>query len=86
MSTQTAYQFTKDSERVAFDPDHRKKINYNISKYEAALKKGVKQYKDLNLAKKRWPEILQVKWFKIDQLPENRNPEIDKMIKIYQEN
>ncbi|MBN2175574.1 MAG: iron-sulfur cluster-binding protein [Bacteroidales bacterium] len=46
-------KFLKDSEKKAFDLEHRNKINFNISKYNAAVFTGKKQYKDLNLAKKR---------------------------------
>jgi L-lactate dehydrogenase complex protein LldF len=46
-------KFLKDSEKKAFDLEHRNKINYNISKYDAAVINGKKQYRDLELAKNR---------------------------------
>jgi len=46
-------KFLKDSERVAFDKNHRKKINFNIGKYDAAVINGKRQYRDLELAKNR---------------------------------
>ena len=46
-------KFLKDSEKKAFDLEHRNKINYNISKYDAAVIKGKKQYRDLELARSR---------------------------------
>jgi len=46
-------KFLKDSEQKAFDLEHRNKINYNISKYDAAVINGKKQYRDLDLAKNR---------------------------------
>ena len=46
-------KFLKDSEQKAFDLEHRNKINYNISKYDAAVINGKKQYRDLYLAKNR---------------------------------
>lgn len=45
--------FIKSSKEKAFDLDHRKKINYNISRYDKAVIHGKKQYKDLELARKR---------------------------------
>jgi len=45
--------FIKSSKEKAFDLDHRKKINYNISRYDKAVILGKKQYKDLELARKR---------------------------------
>ena len=46
-------QFTKESGIKAFDIEHRKKINFNISKYDSAVLNGKKQYKDLDKAKNR---------------------------------
>lgn len=46
-------KFLKDSERKAFDLEHRSKIKFNISKYDQAVEKGLQQYRDLELARKR---------------------------------
>lgn len=46
-------KFLKDSEKKAFDLEHRNKINYNISKYDTVVIKGKKQFRDLELAKSR---------------------------------
>ncbi len=46
-------KFLKDSERKAFDLEHRNKIRYNISKYDDAVEKGLAHYRDLELARKR---------------------------------
>lgn len=46
-------KFVKDSERKAFDLEHRSKIKFNISKYEEAVREGLQQFKNLELAKKR---------------------------------
>jgi L-lactate dehydrogenase complex protein LldF len=46
-------KFLLDSGRKAFDPEHRKRLNYNISKYDETVIKGKEQYKDLELAKRR---------------------------------
>ena len=45
--------FLKTSEKVAFDKVHRKKIKFNISRYDAAVEKGLKIYKNLDLARDR---------------------------------
>lgn len=45
-------RFIKDSETKAFDPEHRKRINFNISKYNAAVVKGKQQFADMEKAKK----------------------------------
>jgi L-lactate dehydrogenase complex protein LldF len=47
------HKFLKDSERKAFDLEHRIKINFNISKYDAAVEKGKNLYSNLELARKR---------------------------------
>jgi len=45
--------FLKTSEKVAFDKTHREKIRFNIARYDAAVEKGLKIYKDLDLARDR---------------------------------
>lgn len=45
--------FLKKSEEIAFDLKHRATIRFNISKYDAAVDRGMKRYSDLNLAKTR---------------------------------
>ncbi len=46
-------KFILDSGKKAFDPEHRKRLNYNISKYDETVIKGKEQYKELELAKRR---------------------------------
>ncbi len=46
-------QFNKEAEVIAFNQKHRDKINFNISKYDAAVIKGKQQFSDLEKAKKR---------------------------------
>lgn len=46
-------QFILQSEKIAFDTEHRQKIKYNISKYNQAVIKGKDQYLNLELAKQR---------------------------------
>ena len=43
----------KASEKKAYDLNHRKTINFNISRYDAAVPKGKMQYQNLELAKER---------------------------------
>jgi L-lactate dehydrogenase complex protein LldF len=50
-------RFLEQAEIKAFDPEHRKTINYNISKYEEAVDKGLKQFADLENAKQRAANI-----------------------------
>jgi L-lactate dehydrogenase complex protein LldF len=45
--------FLVASNKKAMDIDHRKKLNFNISKYDNAVKIGKQQYCDLDLAKSR---------------------------------
>ncbi len=45
--------FISDSEKKAFDLEHRSKIRFNMSKYDVAVKKGKKQYQNLELARER---------------------------------
>lgn len=49
----TAEHFLKESESKAFDPEHRKKINFNIGKYNDAVKNGLAEFTDHELARKR---------------------------------
>lgn len=46
-------QFILSSESIAFDKEHRKIINYNISKYIGAAQQGKSQFVNINLAKQR---------------------------------
>ncbi len=46
-------KFLKDSDKIAFDPEHRRKILHNISRYDQAVPKGKKQFSDLELARQR---------------------------------
>jgi len=50
-------KFIEDSNVIAFDPDHRRKINFNIGKYDEALPNGEKQFIDLENAKQRAANI-----------------------------
>lgn len=49
--------FLRESEKKAFDTGHREKIKFNISRYDAAVIQGKKQFSNLDLAKKRAANI-----------------------------
>lgn len=48
-----AEQFQKDAEAKAFDREHRRKIRFNIGKYDAAVSAGLKLYHEHELARDR---------------------------------
>ncbi|WP_297085984.1 LUD domain-containing protein [uncultured Draconibacterium sp.] len=50
--TDTKKIFLNDS-KIAFDKAHRKTLNFNISKYDEAVKKGKLRYRNMDLAKHR---------------------------------
>jgi L-lactate dehydrogenase complex protein LldF len=45
--------FIKKSEEISFDLKHRAVIKFNMSKYDAAVDRGMKRYSNLDLAKTR---------------------------------
>ena len=45
--------FNQQAEKISFDKEHRRKINFNIGRYDAAVVNGKKQFKNLELARKR---------------------------------
>lgn len=59
--------FLKKSEEIAFDLKHRATIKFNMSKYDAAVDKGMKRYSNLDLAKSRASYI---KSLAINNLPD----------------
>jgi len=46
-------KFLKDAEKISFDLEHRRKLKNNISKYQVNVEKGKRQFKDLELARRR---------------------------------
>lgn len=65
MSSQTAASFLAKSTIKAADLDHRRKINFNISRYNAAVPLGKMQFADLHLARER---AKNVKWRALENL------------------
>ena len=57
--------FIAKSTVKAADREHRRKINFNISKYNAVVPKGKQQFSDVNLAREKAKNI---KWKAIEQL------------------
>jgi len=66
-----AEEFIVDSEEKAFDPDHRRIINFNIGRYDTAVARGLSRIINLENAKRRGHVI---KWRVMEnldkQLPE----------------
>ncbi len=62
---QTASTFLEVSEKKATDLGHRQTINFNIGKYNAAVKVGKQQFTDLPVARERAKNI---KWRAIEHL------------------
>ena len=52
-------QFIQDSKRRSFDLEHRKKLKFNISRYEQAFQNGLDNYQNIELAKSFISEIKQ---------------------------
>ena len=50
--TQFVKEFHKKS-NISFDLEHRRRIKFNISKYDIAVSKGMSRYKSVSLAKDR---------------------------------
>ena len=63
--TDTSKTFIDKSSIKAADLDHRRKINFNIGKYNAVVPKGKEQFADLHLARERAKNI---KWRAIETL------------------
>ncbi len=63
--SEQASSFIAKSTIKAADLEHRRKINFNIGKYNAAVPKGKEQFEDLHLARERAKNI---KWRAIETL------------------
>src|ERR1700750_1542515 len=60
-----AEEFLVDAERKAFDMNHRRIINYNIGKYDAAVERGLSKFINLENAKRKGHVI---KWKVMENL------------------
>src|SRR3977135_2710367 len=63
--TDTAENFIARSTVKAEDMEHRRKINFNIGKYNAVVPQGKQQFGELNLARERAKNI---QWKAIEHL------------------
>ena len=63
--TETSDIFKSKSTIKAADLDHRRKINFNISRYNASVPKGKEQFTELDIARERAKNI---KWRAIESL------------------
>ncbi|HMH33528.1 MAG TPA: LUD domain-containing protein, partial [Puia sp.] len=63
--SETEISFIAKSTEKAADLEHRKKINYNIGKYNAVVPAGKQQFEDVNLVRERAKNI---KWKAIEAL------------------
>lgn len=72
---ETASDFIAKSTIKAADKEHRRKINFNIGKYNAVVPKGKEQFPDINLVKEKAKNI---KWKAIETL--------DKQLEIFEAN
>ena len=63
--SEAASSFLSKSAAKAADLDHRRKINFNIGKYNAVVPAGKEQFEDMNLARERAKNI---KWRAIETL------------------
>ncbi|MDB5142510.1 MAG: iron-sulfur cluster-binding protein, partial [Mucilaginibacter sp.] len=61
----TADEFLVDSENKAFDMDHRRIINNNMGKYDAAVDRGLARFTNLENAKRKGHVI---KWKVMENL------------------
>jgi L-lactate dehydrogenase complex protein LldF len=64
-SRDTESTFLDKSGTKAADLDHRKKINYNIGKYNAVVPQGKQQFDKIHLARERAKNI---KWRALESL------------------
>ncbi len=51
--SKTFKKFISDAENISFDIQHRNKIKFNISRYNAAVQKGEERYENIELARLR---------------------------------
>ena len=63
--SETSSSFIENSELKAPDKEHRRKINFNIGRYNAVVPKGKEQFINLNLARER---AKNTKWLSIEKL------------------
>lgn len=60
--------FNQKAARIAFDEEHRRKINFNIDRYDQAVLKGKARYANLELARQRASNIKYKSIYQLDKL------------------
>jgi L-lactate dehydrogenase complex protein LldF len=50
---QAYHKFREDAEKRSFDKEQRRRLNFNIGRYDAAVARGLSQFQNLELAKRR---------------------------------
>jgi len=60
--------FNQKAARIAFDEEHRRKINFNIYRYDQAVFKGKARYANLELARQRASNIKYKSIYQLDKL------------------
>src|SRR5437868_9981720 len=63
--SENSSDFISKSTIKSFDRDHRRKINFNISRYNAVVPVGKQQFTDINLAREKAKNL---KWKAIENL------------------
>lgn len=63
--SQQADQFLVSAETKVFDPEHRRKLSFNISQYDKKVEEGKHQFADLELARQRAANL---KWKCIENM------------------
>ena len=63
--SETSETFLEKSSLKAADMEHRRKINFNIGRYNAAVPAGKEQFENVHLARERAKNI---KWRAIETL------------------
>ncbi len=66
--TEKKKQFLRQAEKVAFDKEHRRKIQYNLGKYFAAVEKGLLRFRDFEKAREQASQVKQYALDNIDTL------------------
>ena len=46
-------KFLADAEKSSFDPEHRRRLDFNIGRYDEKVITGKQQYFDIELARRR---------------------------------
>ncbi len=54
---QAHHKFIEDAKKRAFDKEQRRRLNFNIGKYDAAVARGLSQFANLELAKRKAANI-----------------------------